>query len=468
MAKQSHTPDNSRRRFLRDLGILSAAGALASCGVRAGADSGDDSEAGRGTMTMRRNPSTGDEVSILGYGCMRLPTVSGGSARDQADEIDQEMVNRLIDTALAAGVNYFDTSPAYCKGKSEEAVGKALSRHPRDSYFIATKLSNFAEPTWPRQKSIEMFENSLRYLQTDYIDYLLLHGIGMGGMEAFNGRYIDNGILDYLVEQRRTGRIRNLGFSYHGDVAVFDHLLDMHDRGEVKWDFAQIQLNYLDWHHAKEINPRNTDAEYLYGELHRRGIPAVIMEPLLGGRLASASQPITRKMKERRPDDSVASWAFRYAGTPEGVLTVLSGMTYMDHLEDNLRTYSPLEPITAEEDAFLQRTAVEILENDTVPCTNCKYCMPCPYGVDIPGVFAHYNLCINEDNLPRDTSDPRYAEARRAYLYGYDKAVPRLRQAGRCVACGACVSHCPQGIAIPAMLRKIDRYTDNLKSDFRS
>ncbi len=247
-------------------------------------------------------------------------------------------------------------------------------------------------------------------------------------------------------------------------MAVFDRLLEMHDRGEVKWNFAQIQLNYLDWRHAKEINPRNTDAEYLYGELHRRGIPAVIMEPLLGGRLASASQPIARKMKERRPDDSVASWAFRYAGTPEGVLTVLSGMTNMEHLEDNLRTCSPLEPLTADEDAFLQRTAVEILENDTVPCTNCKYCMPCPYGVDIPAVFAHYNLCINEDNLPRDTSDPRYAEARRAYLYGYDKAVPRLRQAARCVACGACVSHCPQGIAIPAVLRKIDKYTDNLKS----
>ena len=147
-----------------------------------------------------------------------------------------------------------------------------------------------------------MFENSLKYLKTDYIDYLLLHGIGMGGMEAFEGRYISNGILDYLVEQRDNGRIRNLGFSYHGDVAVFDRLLEMHDRGEVKWNFAQIQLNYLDWRHAKEINPRNTDAEYLYGELHRRGIPAVIMEPLLGGRLASASQPIARKMKERRPD----------------------------------------------------------------------------------------------------------------------------------------------------------------------
>ncbi len=435
-----------------------------SCGVRTDADGSGDDNGATGSMTMRRNPSTGDEVSILGYGCMRLPTVSGGSARDRADAIDQEMVNRLIDRALEAGVNYFDTSPAYCKGKSEEAVGKALSRHPRDSYFIATKLSNFAESTWSRSSSIEMFENSLKYLKTDYIDYLLLHGIGMGGMEAFEGRYISNGILDYLVEQRDNGRIRNLGFSYHGDVAVFDRLLEMHDRGEVKWNFAQIQLNYLDWRHAKEINPRNTDAEYLYGELHRRGIPAVIMEPLLGGRLASASQPIARKMKERRPDDSVASWAFRYAGTPEGVLTVLSGMTYMEHLEDNLRTCSPLEPLTADEDAFLQRTAVEILENDTVPCTNCKYCMPCPYGVDIPAVFAHYNLCINEDNLPRDTSDPRYAEARRAYLYGYDKAVPRLRQAARCVACGACVSHCPQGIAIPAVLRKIDKYTDNLKS----
>ena len=465
MEKQTHTtPDRGRPRFLRNLGIFSAAGALVSCGVRTDADGSGDDNGATGSMTMRRNPSTGDEVSILGYGCMRLPTVSGGSARDRADAIDQEMVNRLIDRALEAGVNYFDTSPAYCKGKSEEAVGKALSRHPRDSYFIATKLSNFAESTWSRSSSIEMFENSLKYLKTDYIDYLLLHGIGMGGMEAFEGRYISNGILDYLVEQRDNGRIRNLGFSYHGDVAVFDRLLEMHDRGEVKWNFAQIQLNYLDWRHAKEINPRNTDAEYLYGELHRRGIPAVIMEPLLGGRLASASQPIARKMKERRPDDSVASWAFRYAGTPEGVLTVLSGMTYMEHLEDNLRTCSPLEPLTADEDAFLQRTAVEILENDTVPCTNCKYCMPCPYGVDIPAVFAHYNLCINEDNLPRDTSDPRYAEARRAYLYGYDKAVPRLRQAARCVACGACVSHCPQGIAIPAVLRKIDKYTDNLKS----
>ena len=187
------------------------------------------------------------------------------------------------------------------------------------------------------------------------------------------------------------------------------------------------------------------------------------MEPLLGGRLASVAPPIAAKMKERRPDDSIASWAFRYAGTPEGVLTVLSGMTYMDHLRDNLRSFSTLDPISEDEDAFLMRTAVEILQNDTVPCTDCKYCMPCPYGVDIPGVFAHYNKCINSGNVPRDTSDPSYANARKAFLFGYDNSVPRLRQASMCVGCGACLSHCPQGIAIPTQLHKIDEYAENLR-----
>ena len=186
--------------------------------------------------------------------------------------------------------------------------GIALARHPRDSYFIATKLSNFAPSTWPREESIAMFENSLKELQTDYIDYLLLHAVGQGSFEALNGRYIDNGILDYLKEKKETGVIRNLGFSYHGDVKVFDHLLEMMDRGEVHWDFVQIQLNYIDWNNAKKVNPRNTDASYLYAELERRDIPVVIMEPLLGGRLASVSAPIAAKMKQRRPDDSVASW----------------------------------------------------------------------------------------------------------------------------------------------------------------
>lgn len=310
-----------------------------------------------------------------------------------------------------------------------------------------------------------MFENSLRYLQTDYVDYLLLHAIGGGGMENFNNRYIDNGILDYLKDLRAKGTIRNLGFSFHGDIEVFENALAMHDRGEVHWDFVQIQLNYVDWNGSKEESKRNVDAEYLYNELHRRGIPVVIMEPLLGGRLANVPIAVVDQMKERRPDDSIASWAFRFAGTPEGILTVLSGMTYMEHLTDNLATYSPLEPISAEEDAFLTRAAHEILSNNTIPCNYCNYCMPCPYGLDIPAILTHYNRCIIDGNKPTDTADPDYAAQRRAFLYGYDRTVPRLRQADRCVACGTCVSHCPQGIKIPAELHKIDKFVENLRQN---
>lgn len=416
---------------------------------------------GNGEMTCRVNPGTGDKVSLLGYGMMRLPQT--GEAADAP--IDQEMVNRQIDYALKHGINYFDTSPAYCKGLSEKATGDALKRYDRSSYFIATKLSNFAPETWSREASIEMFENSLKELQTDYVDYLLLHAIGTGsGMKEFYSRFIDNGILDYLVEQKAAGRIRNLGFSYHGDVAVFDRALAWHDEGKYHWDFVQIELNYLDWEHAKQINPENTDAKYLYAELHKRHIPVVVMEPLLGGRLAKVPDFISTKLRQREPERSIASWAFRFAGTPEDVLCVLSGMTYMEHLIDNTRTFSPLVPISEEENRFLMDVASDIVDLKNIPCTGCRYCMPCPYGLNIPAIFAHYNKCINEGNFPNHgPEDPDYKRARRAFLIGYDRSVPKLRQASHCIACGQCVSHCPQRIAIPAQMRKIDKFVEKLK-----
>lgn len=458
----------NRRDFIKLVGggVVGSSAILAACNNDPQKATSENQEPPKDKMTMRVNHNTGDKVSLLGYGMMRLPVEGGGTERDHPDaDIDQEMVNRQVDYAIEHGVNYFDTSPAYCQGRSEKSTGIALHRHPRDKYFVATKMSNFSPDTRTRSASIEMFENSLKELQVEYIDYLLLHSIGGGrdAEEEFNERFVNNGILDWLVEQKKKGRIRNLGFSYHGDISIFDMLLQWHDEEKYHWDFVQVELNYLDWNWANEINDRNTDASYLYEELSKRDIPAVIMEPLLGGRLANVPDPVVRKMKQQRPDDSVASWAFRYAGTPEKVLTVLSGMTYMEHLRDNIRTYAPLEPITKEENDFLMEIAEDIYNQKNIPCNECNYCMPCPYGINIPSVFVHYNKMIREGNIPNDRKDPEYNRQRKAFLVGYDRSVPRLRQASHCICCGQCNEHCPQRIDIPKEMRKIDTMVENLK-----
>ena len=455
----------NRRDFLKITGAATAATALtvAGCSSREKAFRGGTLELPTGQMTYR-TAKNGDRISLLGFGMMRLPSRDNRSARETDDEIDQEMVNSLVDEALQYGVNYFDTSPAYCKGKSEASLGIALKRHPRDKYFIATKLSNFAESTWSREESMKIYEKSFKELQVDVIDYMLLHGIGMGddGMKVFNARYIDNGMLEFLLEEKKKGKIRNIGFSYHGDIAVFDHALAM----DVDWDFVQIQLNYVDWKHAKEVNTRNTNAEYLYGELQKRNIPAIIMEPLLGGRLARLdNRRVLNQLKAVDPEASPAVWALRYASNPEGVLTVLSGMTYREHLRENLRTCSPHKPLSTQELELLENVAQTMLSYKTIPCNTCQYCMPCPYGLDIPSIFVHYNKCVNEEKYISDATDPNYIQARREFLIGYDRSVPKLRQADRCIGCNQCSPHCPQRIDIPAEMARIDRFVDMLKKN---
>ena len=189
------------------------------------------------------------------------------------------------------------------------------------------------------------------------------------------------------------------------------------------------------------------------------------MEPLLGGRLSRLNDFLVGRFKSQRPTQSTASWAFRYVGSFPDVLTVLSGMTYMEHLQDNIRTYSPLEALAESDYELLEDTAQVMLKYPTVPCTECQYCMPCPYGLNIPAIFAHYNKCVNEGNVPKSRQDPNYREARRAFLVGYDRSVPRLRQASHCIGCNQCVEHCPQSIKIPQQLRRIDRFVEQLKQD---
>ena len=442
-----------RRDFIKTAGAtalaISPIGFLSGCGSRTKAPGSEPQKAGE--MTYRINEAKNDKVSILGYGCMRWPMKKNEEGKDI---IDQEKVNELIDYALEKGVNYFDAAPVYLQGQCEAATGEALSRHPRESYFVATKLSNFNDAS--RAEGIRMYKASLEAFRTDYLDYYLLHSIKNAA--TFTKRFVDNGLIDFLMEERKAGRIRNLGFSFHGSKEGFDELMALHEK--YHWDFVQIQLNYMDWNHAGR---RNTNASYLQAELDKRGIPSIIMEPLLGGRLADAPDHIADRLKEMAPEGSIASWAFRFAGSHNGVLTVLSGMTYMEHLQDNIRTYSPLVPLTDEEKTFLEEIARLRSEYPEIPCTQCQYCMPCPYGLDIPTIFSHYNKCVNEGLINDDKEDSEYRKDRRAYLIGYDRALPKLRQADRCISCGICVAKCPQHISIPGEIRKIDLYVEELR-----
>lgn len=453
--------DISRRDFIR---IASEGAALAGATALAGACAPKETAAelarkeedpSAGKMEMRTNTGNGDKVSLLGYGCMRFPMKKDDSGKDIPD---QEVINRLVDFALLNGVNYYDTAPVYMQGLSEEATGEALSRHPRNEYFIATKLSNFSN--YSREASMKLYNDSFRYLRTDYIDYYLLHSLGRGGLLNFNARFIDNGMMDFLQGEREKGKVRQLGLSFHGNQNEFDQLLALHDK--YHWDFVQIQMNYWDWQHAD--GERNVNADYLYEQLDRREIPIVVMEPLLGGRLASPAASVANRLKERDPQASMASWAFRFTGSYPRILTILSGMVYMEHLQDNLKTFQGFKPLSEEELEYLSKDIADIMANyPTVECTSCNYCMPCPFGIDIPGIFSHYNKCINEGTFPQDKEQENYARLRKAYLTSYGRAVPADRQADHCIGCGECLSKCPQSIPIPSQLQHIDRYVEKLK-----
>ena len=221
-------------------------------------------------------------------------------------------------------------------------------------------------------------------------------------------------------------------------------------------------MNYLDWTHA---GGRNTNADHMYEQLAVRDIPVVIMEPLRGGGLASLTKSQTALLKEREPDRSVASWAFRFVGSFPKVLTALSGMTYREHLEDNLRTFCNFKPLVEEEFELLEQIAEEQSNFPLVGCTGCQYCMPCPYGINIPGVFRFYDNSVVEGTYVKGPEQEKYAKARRRYLAEYNKAVESVRQADHCISCGKCMKACPQHIRIPRELKRIDEYIEKIKQD---
>ncbi|MBR0110101.1 MAG: aldo/keto reductase [Bacteroidales bacterium] len=434
-----------RRDFLKISGAAAASAGLAACAPKT-STAASESKQSLGPDHMEQHfPGIG----LLGFGCMRWPSSEDGV-------IDQQAVNEMVDYALAHGVNYYDSAPVYLRGQSERATAIALLRHPRESYMIATKCSNFRGP-WSFGQGRDLYLKSFENFETDYIDYYLLHSLS--GYASFKMRFEDTGLIDYFVREREAGRIRHLGFSFHGPAEGFDEMMALHDK--YHWDFVQIQMNYSDWTHAK----RDVNAIHMYEKLTELGIPIVLMEPLLGGRLATQPAAITDMLKAERPDKSVASWAFRFVGSFPQIMCVLSGMTRMEHLKDNLETYLDFEPLSEEEFRLLDEVAVRMNEYPQVECNDCKYCLPCPYGIDIPGVFKFYNDNIKAGTYVVSSEQKHYARVRKKYLLEYNKAVPTVRQADHCIGCKQCLETCPQQLNIPEELRKIDNYIEKLKQE---
>ncbi len=372
-------------------------------------------------MEKRKLKKLGIETSLLGFGCMRFPTLENG-------KINEPLAEKMMDKAIAAGVNYIDTAYPYHGGESETFVGKVLQKYPRDSYYLATKL-----PVW-MVKSIEdvdrIFEEQLQKLRTDHVDFYLMHAMGRERWEAMQ----KIGCVQRLEELKAQGKIRYLGFSFHDDYAAFEEILNYRD-----WDFCQIQLNYMD------IDEQAGLKGYRLAE--SKGIPLVIMEPVKGGSLASFSEDIMEVFHSARPGVSAASFALRYVASLPNVMTVLSGMSSMEQVEDNLSTFVNFAPMEEKEYQAIDR--VKEIMNSRIQngCTGCRYCMPCPFGVDIPGCFSVWN---------------RYHMYQNYYVvnWQWEEMGRSGKQAKTCKECGKCEQVCPQHLHIREDLKKVQADLD--------
>lgn len=359
----------------------------------------------------------GEKISMLGFGAMRLPELPDG-------EVNIPLAEEMIDIAIKSGVNYFDTAYPYHAGKSEIIVGKALSRYPRESYFLADKYPG--HQIMSEYKPEEIFEEQLKKCGVDYFDFYLLHNVNERSIDTYRDERW--GIVDYFLEQKRLGRIKHLGFSTHARMDCFcDFLAEYGD----KMEFCQIQLNYLDWTLQRANEKCELLAEY--------GIPVWVMEPVRGGRLAKLPDFATEHLAELRPGASVASFAFRWLTSIPNVGVILSGMSNIEQLEDNIRTFEKHDPTTEEETAYLLELAEGMKKS--VPCTACRYCVEgCPMGLDIPMFMATYNEL--------------------SYQKGVNSAIhvqslPADKQPSACITCQRCVRSCPQNIDIPLTIKKL-------------
>ncbi len=369
-------------------------------------------------METRTIKKLGVETSLLGFGCMRFPTTKDG-------KIDEKTALKMLDEAYENGVNYFDTAYVYHNGESEIFTGKALDRYPRHTYYLATKL-----PVWEvkRPEDVERLLNEqLSKLHKDYIDFYLLHALDEKRWDEMTKL----GVLEICEEMKKKGKIKYLGFSFHDEYSVFEKILTARD-----WDFCQIQLNYMD------IDIQAGLKGYRLAE--KRNVPMIIMEPVKGGNLAVLPDEIEKMFKKERPNQSIASWALRWVATKPNIMTVLSGMSNMEQIRDNLDTFTNFEPMNEKENNIVMRAAAAIKSRVANGCTGCGYCMPCPTGVNIPNNFRiwnQYHMYMNAGGLK----------------WMWNNEIGDKEKADKCIQCGKCEQVCPQKIPIRKDLEKMTK-----------
>jgi uncharacterized protein len=371
------------------------------------------------------------KLSQLGMGCMRLPTVG------ERGPIDEDKARKIIEYAYEHGVNYFDTAYGYHGRESERFVGQVLNQYPRESWHLATKMPGhmlrFSDGRWEftgyltGQKSAspaEIFEEQLEKCGVGYFDFYLLHNLSEASYDLYTDEAL--GVVEFLLRQKKAGRIRHLGFSAHGRAETIDRFLNWKDC----FEFVQIQLNYMDW--------TLQDAKGKYEVITNHGLPVIVMEPVRGGRLASLNEEADAMLKRARPNDSIASWAFRFLQSLPNVQVVLSGMTTMEQVVENVKTFSEPHPTTEDEKQLLQQAVATMV--NLVPCTACRYCCDaCPQSLDIPKLISMYNEARFEN----------------PFTLGFTLgAMTDDQLPSACQACGACAELCPQEIDIPDVMKR--------------
>lgn len=363
----------------------------------------------------------GLKLSALGFGTMRLPTIGGVYSK-----IDEKAAAEMFDYAIQHGVNYFDTAWGYHDGESENTDGKILSKYPRESFYLASKFPGYDLSNFGRVE--EIFEKQLKKCRVDYFDFYLFHNVCEMNIDAYlnEEKY---GTYSYLMEQKRNGRIRHLGFSAHGSLAVIERFLEKYGKD---MEFCQLQINYLDW----EFQNAKGKVELL----KKYNIPVWVMEPVRGGKLASLAAEDEKKLKALRPNDSIASWAFRFLQALPEVKVILSGMSDMKQVKDNIKTFEEAKPLNAEESAALDAIAREMLAKTSLPCTACRYCTShCPKHLDIPELIKLYNE-------HRFTGGGFIAPM-------VVSALAEEKRPSACVGCRSCEKVCPQQIKISEMMK---------------